>query len=83
MSCAVPWRSRSTSLIHRGNSIWSSRPSRNARDGEDPGYQINADALRWLPAHGEIRPLDRTRLLDAGEIPPDVNRYFVSAISAL
>lgn len=50
---------------------------RNARDGEDPGYQLNADALRWLPADGEIRPLDRTRLLDAGEIPPDVNRYFV------
>jgi ATP-dependent helicase YprA (DUF1998 family)/very-short-patch-repair endonuclease len=50
---------------------------RSARDGEDPGYQLNADALRWLPADGEIRPLDRTRLLTAGEIPPEVNRYFV------
>ncbi|MEI6972649.1 MAG: helicase-related protein, partial [bacterium] len=47
------------------------------RSGDVPGYQINADALRWLPADGEIRPLDRTRLLEAGEIPPDVNRYFV------
>ncbi len=47
------------------------------RGGEDPGYQINADALRWLPDQGEIRPLDRTRLLEAGEVPPEVNRYFV------
>ncbi len=47
------------------------------RSGEVPGYQINADALRWLPAQGEIRPLDRTRLLEVGEIPPEVNRYFV------
>jgi superfamily II DNA or RNA helicase/very-short-patch-repair endonuclease len=47
------------------------------RSGDVPGYQINADALRWLPAQGEIRPLDRTRLLEAGEIPPEVNRYFV------
>lgn len=50
---------------------------RSGRDGDDPGYQLNADALRWLPANGEIRPLDRTRLLEAGEIPPEVNRYFV------
>ena len=47
------------------------------RSGEVPGYQINADALRWLPADGEIRPVDRTRLLEAGETPPEVNRYFV------
>ncbi len=47
------------------------------RNGEVPGYQINANALRWLPADGEIRPVDRTRLLEAGEIPPEVNRYFV------
>ncbi len=47
------------------------------RNGEAPGYQINVDALRWLPAEGEIRPVDRTRLLDAGEIPPKVNEYFV------
>ena len=50
---------------------------RSARNGDDPGYQLNAAALRWLPAHGEIRPIDRTRLLEAGEIPPAVNRYFV------
>jgi hypothetical protein len=50
---------------------------RSGRDGNDPGYQINADALRWLPGDGEIRPIDRTRLLDAGEMPPEVNRYFV------
>jgi len=47
------------------------------RSGEVPGYQLNADALRWLPGEGEVRPLDRTRLLEAGEIPPEVNRYFV------
>jgi len=50
---------------------------RSGRDSDDPGYQLNADALRWLPAEGEVRPVDRTRLLDAGEIPPEVNRYFV------
>lgn len=50
---------------------------RGGRDGDDPGYQLNADALRWLPGDGEVRPLDRTRLLAAGEIPPEVNRYFV------
>jgi ATP-dependent helicase YprA (DUF1998 family)/very-short-patch-repair endonuclease len=50
---------------------------RSGRDGDDPGYQLNADALRWLPGDGQIRPLDRTRLLAAGEIPPEVNRYFV------
>ncbi len=50
---------------------------RSGREGDDPGYQLNADALRWLPGDGEIRPVDRTRLLAAGEIPPEVNRYFV------
>jgi hypothetical protein len=50
---------------------------RSGGNGEDPGYQINADALRWLPADGVIRPVDRTRLVAAGEIPPEVNRYFV------
>ena len=48
-----------------------------ARAATIPGYQINPDALRWLPGHGEMRPVDRTRLLEAGEIPPEVNRYFV------
>lgn len=47
------------------------------RNGDIPGYQINADALRWLPGDGKIRPIDRTRLLEAGEIPPEVNAYFV------
>jgi ATP-dependent helicase YprA (DUF1998 family)/very-short-patch-repair endonuclease len=47
------------------------------RSGEVSGYQINSDALRWLPAEGEIRPVDRTRLLEVGEIPPEVNVYFV------
>lgn len=47
------------------------------RSGEVPGYQMNHDALRWLAGSGEIRPLDRTRLLDAGEVPPEVNGYFV------
>lgn len=47
------------------------------RSGETPGYQINPDALRWMPGTGEIRPLDRTRMVEAGEIPPEVNRYFV------
>lgn len=47
------------------------------RSGDVPGYQINADALRWLPADGTDRPIDRTRLQQAGEIPPEVNKYFV------
>jgi ATP-dependent helicase YprA (DUF1998 family)/very-short-patch-repair endonuclease len=50
---------------------------RSDNEGGDPGYQINTDALRWLPAAGEIKPIDRTRLLEAGEVPPEVNRYFV------
>ena len=32
---------------------------RSARNGDDPGYQLNAAALRWLPANGEIRPIAR------------------------
>jgi ATP-dependent helicase YprA (DUF1998 family)/very-short-patch-repair endonuclease len=52
---------------------------RSGRGDNDPGYQLNAEALRWLSADGEIRPIDRTRLLEAGEIPPEVNRYFVEA----
>lgn len=47
------------------------------RSGDVPGFQINHDAMRWIAGDGQIRPLDRTRLLDAGEMPPDVNRYFV------
>jgi hypothetical protein len=47
------------------------------RSGDVPGFQINHDALRWVAGSGTVRPLDRTRLLDAGEIPPEVNAYFV------
>lgn len=47
------------------------------RNGEVPGYQINHAALRWIAGDGEVRPMDRTRLLAAGEIPPKVNEYFV------
>lgn len=50
---------------------------RSGRDNDDPGFQLNADALRWHPGDGEVRPVDRTRLLEAGEIPPEVNSYFV------
>lgn len=47
------------------------------RNGEVPGFQINHEALHWISGSGEVRPVDRTRLLEAGEIPPEVNRYFV------
>jgi hypothetical protein len=47
------------------------------RSGDTPGYQINHDALRWIAGSGEIRPIDRTRLLEDSEIPPEVNAYFV------
>ena len=47
------------------------------RSGDVPGYQINPDALRWFPGSGKVRQVDRTRLLDAGEIPPEVNSYFL------
>ena len=48
------------------------------RSGDVPGYQINTDALRWLAGSGEVRPLDRTRLLEASEIPPEANQYFLN-----
>jgi ATP-dependent helicase YprA (DUF1998 family) len=47
------------------------------RSGDVPGYQINPDALRWAGGSGAVGRIDRTRLLEAGEIPPEVNRYFV------
>ena len=50
---------------------------RGERGNDGPGYQLNADALRWLPGAGENRPLDRIRLADEGESPLEVNRYFV------
>jgi len=47
------------------------------RNGDDPGYQINVDCLRWKAGTGESRPADHTRLIDEGEISLEVNRYFV------
>jgi ATP-dependent helicase YprA (DUF1998 family) len=47
------------------------------RDGDVPGYQINPDALCWKAGTGDVRPIDRTRLLEVGEIPAEVNQYFV------
>lgn len=41
------------------------------------GYQINPKALRWMAGDGKDRPIDRTRLLEIGELPPDPNRYFI------
>ena len=41
------------------------------------GYQINPGALRWVAGDGKTRPVDRTRLLEAGEIPAQVNDYFL------
>ena len=50
---------------------------RSGSDADDPGYQLNADALRWLPDNGENRPIDHIRLLDEGALSQEVNRYFV------
>jgi len=63
--------------VRSGEPPANRRNIRAAPGNPVPGYQINPDALRWLPGSGEVRPVDRTRLLEAGEIPPDVNRYFV------
>ena len=43
----------------------------------DDGYQINPSALRWTAGDGEMRPVDRTRLLEVGEIPAQSNAYFL------
>ena len=50
---------------------------RGGSQAEEPGYQINVDAIRWMAGDGVVRPVDRTRLLEAGEVPPEVNQYFV------
>jgi hypothetical protein len=47
------------------------------RGADTPGYQLNPEALRWIASDGVERGVDRTRLLDAGEVPPQVNDYFV------
>ena len=49
---------------------------RTGRAGDDPGYQLNAGALRWFPGEGQGAS-NRTRLLDEGGLPAEVNRYFV------
>ena len=61
---------------HRGNAGNAGNAGNRGHD-DDPGYQLNADALRWLPGDGEDRPVERTRLLDEGGLPAEVNRYFV------
>lgn len=48
------------------------------RSGDTPGFQINHGAMRWVIGEGKIRPMDRMRLLQAGEAPPEVNAYFVN-----
>ena len=56
---------------------------RSGRNDDDPGYQINPAGMRWLAGDGTIRPIDRTRLLAAGEAPPEANTYFVRVLQAL
>ena len=52
--------------------------NRTLREGDDtPGFQLNPDALRWLPGDGQSRPVDRLRLLEEGGLPAEVNPYFV------
>ena len=51
---------------------------RSGQDDNDPGYQINPSAVRWLPGDGQHRHVDRTRLHAAGEFIADVNKYFVN-----
>ena len=64
---------------HRGHRGSPGNAGHRGNDGhdDDPGYQLNADALRWLPGDGEDRPVGRTRLLGEGGLPAQVNRYFV------
>ena len=64
-------------IVEQVRSGGNGRHRGNADTGDDPGYQLNADALRWLPGDGEDRPVERTRLLDEGGLPAEVNRYFV------
>jgi len=62
-----------------GRQVHSLPPSRfgsdtvsleQVRSGDVPGYQINADALRWMARDGEIRQSDRTRLLEVARSRP-------------
>ena len=64
-------------IVEQVRSGRGARPHMPEAGGADPGYQLNADALRWLPGDGEDRPPDRTRLLEEGGLPAEVNRYFV------
>ena len=61
---------------HRGHRGSPGNDGHRGHD-DDPGYQLDADALRWLPGDGEDRPVGRTRLLGEGGLPAQVNRYFV------
>ena len=49
---------------------------RGSEKDDDPGFQVYAGALTWLQGKGQLRPVDRTRLLEVGEIPPKINEYF-------
>ena len=49
------------------------------RSGEVPGFQINEAALIWFAGDGVVKAVDRTRLIESGEIAPDVNQYFVES----
>lgn len=48
------------------------------RSGDVPGYQINNAALRWKAGDGTDRPVDRTRVVEEGEIPAQANAYFAA-----
>lgn len=43
----------------------------------DDGYQINPAALRWFAGEGVVRDADRLRIVELGDTPPEVNKYFV------
>lgn len=47
------------------------------RSGDVPGFQINHSAMRWMVGDAKIRPVDRTRIVETGEVPPEANEYFV------
>ena len=47
------------------------------KDDDRPGYQINPDALHWLPGDGKTPPTDPLRQYEPGQAGPKVNKYFV------
>lgn len=46
------------------------------RSSDVPGYQINHAALRWKAGVSTDRPVDRTRVIEEGEVPAQANAYF-------